>query len=271
MLIFAGSGVTPEGLPEPAAKHSRRAAWGSRGAGSGALGYEVCSAGLCCGRSGCLSSAPCATSSSSMVVTFLSCPRSGMRPAVLADAGRHRLVEVGQRVVGDVYDLEGRHRRAARRCRGSSEQLCRPYGPGVCCRVRSGATDAARARPWIHRPDPVRHASVITAMQGRTATHRDPQWDTRKTVQEVGNTQLTGRFCWWWQVLDPGSVRLGQRFTEPLASPTAMGKRARVNGLEPSMCGQACGRSLVIPADRLLSAVGAALLVSFPARGHSGA
>ena len=62
-----------------------------------------------------------------------------------------------------------------------------------------------------------------------------------------------------------------QRFTEPLASPTAMGKRARVNGLEPSMCDQACGRSLVIPADRLLSAVGAALLVSFPARGHSGA
>ena len=61
-----------------------------------------------------------------------------------------------------------------------------------------------------------------------------------------------------------------QRFTEPLASPTAMGKRARVNGLEPSMRGQACGRSLVIPADRLLSAVGAALLVSFPARGHSG-
>src|ERR1035441_10045784 len=217
MLIFAGSGVTPEGLPEPTAKHSRRAAWGSRGAGSGALGYEVCSAGLCWGRSGCLSSAPCATSSSSMVVTFLSCPRSGMRPAVLADAGRHRLVEVGERVGGDVYDLEGRHRRAGLRCGRSSEELCRPYGPGVCCRVRSGATDAARARPWIHRPDPVRHASVTTAMQGRTATHYDPQWDTTKTTQEAGNTQLTGHFRWSRQVLGSNPGRLGQRFTEPLA------------------------------------------------------
>ena len=44
-----------------------------------------------------------------------------------------------------------------------------------------------------------------------------------------------------------------QRFTEPLAFPTAMGKRAQENGLEPSLCGQACGRSLVIPADRALS------------------
>jgi hypothetical protein len=53
-------------------------------------------------------------------------------------------------------------------------------------------------------------------MQGRTATLYDPQWDTRKTAQEAGNTQLTGRFSWWRQVQGPDRGRLGQRFTEPL-------------------------------------------------------
>jgi hypothetical protein len=44
-------------------------------------------------------------------------------------------------------------------------------------------------------------------MQGRTATHYDPQWDTTKTAQEAGNTQLTGHFRWSRQVL--GSNPLG--------------------------------------------------------------
>jgi hypothetical protein len=82
----------------------------------------------------------------------------------------------------------------------------------------SSGTDAVRARPWIHRPDPVRHASVTTAMQGRTATHYDPQWDSTKTAQEAGNTQLTGHFRWSRQVLCSNPARLGKRFTEPLAS-----------------------------------------------------
>jgi hypothetical protein len=53
-------------------------------------------------------------------------------------------------------------------------------------------------------------------MQGRTATHYDPQWDTTKTAQEAGNTQLTGYFRWSRQVLGSNTARLGQRFTEPL-------------------------------------------------------
>ena len=55
-----------------------------------------------------------------------------------------------------------------------------------------------------------------TAMQGRTATHYDPQWDTTKTAQEAGNTQLTGHFRWSRQVLCSNPARRGQRFTEPL-------------------------------------------------------
>ena len=55
-----------------------------------------------------------------------------------------------------------------------------------------------------------------TAMQGRTATHYDPQWDTTKTAQEAGNTQLTGHFRWSRQVLCSNPARLGKRFTEPL-------------------------------------------------------
>jgi len=54
-------------------------------------------------------------------------------------------------------------------------------------------------------------------MQGRTATHHDPQWDTTKTAQEAGNTQLTGHFRWSRPVLGPDPGSLGQRFTEPLA------------------------------------------------------
>jgi len=76
----------------------------------------------------------------------------------------------------------------------------------------------------------------------------------------------------WGRIdLAASQPRAGTEWTDDGASREELGKRARVNDLEPSMCGQACGRSLVIPADRLLSAVGAALLVSFPARGHSGA
>jgi hypothetical protein len=68
---------------------------------------------------------------------------------------------------------------------------------------------------WF-RPDPVRHASVTTAMQGRIATHYDPQWDTTKTAREAGNTQLTGHFPWSRQVLGSNPARLAKRLTELL-------------------------------------------------------
>jgi hypothetical protein len=68
---------------------------------------------------------------------------------------------------------------------------------------------------WF-RPDPVRHASVTTAMQGRTATHHDTRRDSSKTARETGNTQLTGHFRWSRQVLGSNPARLAQRFTELL-------------------------------------------------------
>jgi hypothetical protein len=55
-------------------------------------------------------------------------------------------------------------------------------------------------------------------MQGLTATHHDPQWDTGEKAPEAGNTQLTGHFRRYWQVLGSAQQKRGQRFTEPLVS-----------------------------------------------------
>ena len=71
----------------------------------------------------------------------------------------------------------------------------------------TGGTSGSTDRWFGH--DPVRHASATTAVQGRTATHHDPQWDTRKTARKAGNTQRTGRFRWWGQVPGPDPVRPG--------------------------------------------------------------
>jgi hypothetical protein len=46
------------------------------------------------------------------------------------------------------------------------------------------------------RPDSVRHVSVTTAMQGRTAAHHDTRRDNSKAAREPGYAQATGRFRW---------------------------------------------------------------------------
>ena len=65
------------------------------------------------------------------------------------------------------------------------------------------------------RPDSVRHMSVTTAMQRLTVTHHDTQRDSTKKARKAGNTQLTGRFRRWWQVLGSNQRRLSRRFYRP--------------------------------------------------------
>jgi hypothetical protein len=53
-------------------------------------------------------------------------------------------------------------------------------------------------------------------MQGLTATHHDTWRDSNKKAREAGNTQLTGRFRRWWQVLGSNQRRLSRRFYSTL-------------------------------------------------------
>ncbi len=76
---------------------------------------------------------------------------------------------------------------------------------------------------WL-RPESVRHMSVTTAMQGLTATHHDAQWDSSKKAREAGNTQLTGYFRRWWQVLGSNQRRLSRRFYRALAGKITSGR-----------------------------------------------
>jgi len=61
-------------------------------------------------------------------------------------------------------------------------------------------------------PDSVRYMSVTTAMQGRTAAHRETQRDKSKAARVPGYAQATGRFRRWWQVLGSNQRRLSRRF-----------------------------------------------------------
>ena len=82
-----------------------------------------------------------------------------------------------------------------------------------------------RGRPWkadgAHRPswqpDAVRYVSVDTATQGPTALQGDTRWDKKETAQIAENSQLSGRFRRWWQVLGSNQRRLSRRFYRPLA------------------------------------------------------
>ena len=69
---------------------------------------------------------------------------------------------------------------------------------------RSGAYKRIKPSGSVNRllpPESVRHMSVTTAMQGITAAHHDTRRDSNKKAREAGNTQLTGYFRRWWQVL----------------------------------------------------------------------
>jgi hypothetical protein len=68
----------------------------------------------------------------------------------------------------------------------------------------------------LPRPGSVRHMSVTTAMQGRTAEHHDTHRDNSKAAREPGYAQATGHFRRWWQVLGSNQRRRSRRFYRPL-------------------------------------------------------
>ena len=105
-----------------------------------------------------------------------------------------------------------------------------PGPDGMHARPSGGrrATDGpprqpVRGRPWkadgAHRPswrpDAVRYVSVDTATQGPTALQGDTRWDKKETARIAENSQLSGRFRRWWQVLGSNQRRLSRRFYRP--------------------------------------------------------
>jgi hypothetical protein len=52
----------------------------------------------------------------------------------------------------------------------------------------------------------VRQMSVITAMQRLTAARGETRRDSSKRAREAGNTQLTGCFRRWWQMLSSNQL-----------------------------------------------------------------
>jgi len=86
------------------------------------------------------------------------------------------------------------------------------------------------ARPWPsvetptvrtdrpHGPAPVRYASVDTATCRAMALRDDTGRYNRETAHVAENSQLVGRFRWWWQVLGSNQRRLSRRFYRPLAT-----------------------------------------------------
>jgi hypothetical protein len=90
---------------------------------------------------------------------------------------------------------------------------------------------AVRGRPWkadgAHRPSelctptaltartPVRYTSVDSAPRRSTALQGDTRRDKEETARIAENSQLTGRFRRWWQVLGSNQRRLSRRFYRP--------------------------------------------------------
>jgi hypothetical protein len=87
-------------------------------------------------------------------------------------------------------------------------------------RTQSSQRSSGSANRLI-APDSVRYMSVTTATQRPTAALHDTRCDSSKTAHDPENTQVTGRFRWWWQVLGSNQRRLSRRIysTLPPAPP----------------------------------------------------
>jgi len=89
--------------------------------------------------------------------------------------------------------------------------LARPVRARPC--KADGYTDRATGT------DAVRYTSVDTATNRLTVTRADTRRDEKETARLAENTQLAGRFRWWWQVLGSNQRRLSRRFySVPLLS-----------------------------------------------------
>jgi len=88
--------------------------------------------------------------------------------------------------------------------------------PARPVRGRPRKTDGFVDRPC--GPDAVRYLSVDPATQRSTALQGDTPPDREKTARLAENSQLTGRFRRWWQVLGSNQRRLSRRFWSDLSS-----------------------------------------------------
>src|SRR5271157_494753 len=75
----------------------------------------------------------------------------------------------------------------------------------------------ARKAPASAQPGPMHvfYMSVDTATQGPTALQGDTRRDKKETARIAENSQLSGRFRRWWQVLGSNQRRLSRRFYRP--------------------------------------------------------
>src|SRR5216683_8105715 len=166
--------------------------------------------------------------------------RRGLLPGVVAQMTRHGARRHSSAPAqGETSDVS-RVLATARGSRGPCEGQTRPppvifRGPGgLFTEDRGHRNPGASGSPnrWL-RPESVRHMSVTTAMQGLTAAHHDTRRDSSNKAREAGNTQLTGRFRRWWQVLGSNQRRLSRRFYRPIDLVAHMPLDLRLHGRLP--------------------------------------
>jgi hypothetical protein len=98
----------------------------------------------------------------------------------------------------------------------------RQHGRFVASMEKRWSSDRPR------RADAVRYTSVDPATQ-RSIARQDDTWrDTQETTHPAENSQLAGRFRWWWQVQGSNLRRLSRRFIDRRLSP-ARSPRAEIS------------------------------------------
>jgi hypothetical protein len=85
----------------------------------------------------------------------------------------------------------------------------RQRGPFVAVYGKRLSSDRPR------HADAVRYTSVNPATQRSIARQGGTWRDRQETTHPAENSQLAGRFRWWWQVLGSNRRRLSRRFYRP--------------------------------------------------------
>ena len=109
-----------------------------------------------------------------------------------------------------------RHQRTARPGAGRDARPAqrRPssYGRAAAAARPWPSVESRRCTPTVLAAGRRRYVSVDTATQGPTALQGDTRWDKKETARIAENSQLSGRFRRWWQVLGSNQRRLSRRF-----------------------------------------------------------
>jgi hypothetical protein len=144
-------------------------------------------------------------------------------PSLLRPPGQHHDLRTTAPVIsapGPSRPLRtGDNDRAAIRTHGNARSAQRrtssgPDGPKRPVRGRPWKADGARRPRWGHRARPLYvrgHRDTMT--YSATGCHTTGQ---RRNAPLRENSQLAGRFRWWWQVLGSNQRRLSRRFYRPI-------------------------------------------------------